>query len=199
MFDPVTVAGSAALTEAVKFLYGQLTDVLRRRRERQQNADPVDRQVDGGNTDTNELVVLPGAPVGVIDRPLAEKRVPLNELTLALPQLTQVRRALSDYVDGVATVSPRDQELNNLLAQARGLLEALYSQHVTLAGEAGRPSTGSPLADKTALSDAVVASGDEAIAAHTLSGQAATSGGINIAGGVRGGVNKKATPETTKT
>jgi len=189
MFDPITLAATTALTEGIKFLYGQVTDLLRRHREHAgQTAKSADQSAEA---QAGELVALPEVSAGVLDGSLAETRVASTELAEAAPQLAKVRSALADYADGVVRVTADDEALSEAAARARGLLETLYRQHVTFLGETGRPATGSPLTGDEIShgQQAIVASGDAAIAAETISGQAASSGGINIGGGVHGGVH----------
>jgi len=188
MFDPVSIAGTAALTEGIKFLYGQVTDLLRRHRENsERTAEQAGRSAGGAAA----LVDLPEVSAGVLDGSLAETPVASAELAAAVPQLAQVRSALADYADGVVRVTLDNKALSEAAAGARGLLETLYRQHLTFIGEAGRPATGSLLtSDEISRGQqAIVASGRGAIAAETISGQAASSGGINIGGGVHGGVH----------
>jgi hypothetical protein len=189
MFDPLTLAASTALTEGIKFLYGQVTDLLRRHRENaEQTAQSAEQPAEA---QAGELVALPEVSTGVLDGPLAETPVASTDLAEAAPELAKVRSVLADYADGIVRVTADDQTLSEAAARARGLLETLYRQHVTFLGETGRPATGSPLTgdEISRGQQAIVASGDAAIAAERISGQAATSGGINVGGGVHGGVH----------
>jgi hypothetical protein len=192
MFDPITIAGTAALTEGIKFLYGQVTDLLRRHRENaERTAQPTSQSIGSSEAQTGGFVSLPEVSAGVLDGAIAETSVASAELAEAVPQLAKVRSALADYADGVVRVTVEDKALIEAAARARGLLETLYRQHLTFIGETGRPVTGSLLtADEISHGQqAIIASGDGAIAAEIISGQAATSGGINIGGGVHGGVH----------
>ena len=188
MFDPVTVAGTAALAEGVRFLYGQLTDVLKRHRDQSASASSTTGELD------SELIGLPGRADPALDGRLRDAHVPVAELERVVPALRELRGALADYRDELSPISPNDQDLPQLLGQARGLLEGLYRQHLTLAGEAGRPSTGTTLSDDEAATrvQAVVASGTGAVAAHTISGQVATAGGIAVGGALIGDVHGQA-------
>ena len=198
MFDPITIAGTTALTEGIKFLYGQVTDLLRRHRENsERTAGPADRPTGSSaasavsEAQAGQFVALPEVSAGVLDGSLAETPVASAELAEAAPQLAQVRSALADYADGVARVTLDNEALSEAAARARGLLETLYRQHVTFTGETGRPATGSSLTSNEISrgQQAIVASGRAAIAAETISGQAASSGGINVGGGVHGGIH----------
>jgi hypothetical protein len=198
VFDPVTIAGTAALTEGIKFLYGQVTELLRRHREHTERAvESSDQLTSGREAQAGGSVALPGVSSGVLDGPLTETPVGSAELAEAAPQLAKVRTALADYADGVLHVTADDEALSDAAASARGLLEILYRQHLTLVGEKGRPVTGSPLtADEMSRGQqAIIASGEAAIAADTISGQAATTGGVNIGGGVHGGVHMGGKPD----
>lgn len=198
VFDPITIAGTTALTEGIKFLYGQVTDLLRRHRDHAEHAvESSDQPTSGREAPAGDFVALPGVSSGVLDGPLTETPVVSRELAEAAPQLAKIRSALADYADGVLRVTVDDEALSDAAASARGLLETLYRQHLTLAGETGRPATGSPLtADEISRGQqAIIASGKAAIAADTISGQAAAAGGINIRGGVHGGVHVGGKPD----
>ena len=144
--DPLSVGvlGGVALTEGIKFLYGQVTELLKRRRDKAEEAavDPP---------------AVPAGPAPVLDAPLSPRPVDLQVLAANEARLRELRRELADYADGLAEPDPADRRLMEQVAALRGLLELAYGQHVTFRGEQ-RPSTGSPLpADAPATVESYVA------------------------------------------
>lgn len=146
MVDPLSVGvlGGVALTEGIKFLYGQVTELLKRRR-------------DGAEQAAAEPPVVPARQAQVLDGPLVQRPVDVGVVTGNEARLRELRRELADYSDGVAEPDPADRRLQEQVAALRGLLELAYGQHVTFRGEQ-RPSTGSPLpADAPAAVESYVA------------------------------------------
>ncbi|MFI9007540.1 hypothetical protein ACIGNX_09955 [Actinosynnema sp. NPDC053489] len=131
MADPLTlsVLGAAALTEGVKFLYGQATELLKRRRERRDEA----------------IEVSPGAVPeleGGLRLPLRADDAVLERVE---PDLRELRRRLQDYADGVEAVASGDRELLESADAVRRLLEAVYGQRITFRGE--RRETSGPVVE----------------------------------------------------
>jgi hypothetical protein len=124
--DPLTlsVLGAAALTEGIKFLYAQATELLKRRRERKTAAEqaPVDTP----------------ALEGELRQPLEADPAALERLE---PDLRELRRALQDYVDDLEPVDSGDQRLLATADAVRQILEAVYQQRITFRGEQ-RPVSG---------------------------------------------------------
>jgi hypothetical protein len=125
--------GAAALTGGITFLYGQVTELLQRWRDRAEQAAAA-----------VEPPVVPGGPVEVLDAPLRPRPVDLEVVAGNEARLRELRRELADYADGLARPDPADERLLQQVAALRGLLELAYGQHVTFRGEQ-RPATGSPL------------------------------------------------------
>jgi hypothetical protein len=158
-FSLAAVGAAAALTQGIGFLYGQLGELLRRRRERrsQAGAGPA------GAVD----IPAPEEAGQVLDGPLAPG--PINEEALErdADQLVALRRLLQPFAEGNAPVQPADQQLLDQLQAARLLLEQIYQQHITFRGEQ-RPVTGSPLQaqsdDVRQYASQVIASGERAVA-----------------------------------
>ncbi|TQM78285.1 hypothetical protein FHX81_0547 [Saccharothrix saharensis] len=123
MTDPLalSVLGAAALTEGIKFLYGQATELLRRRRERRDEAAALE-------VEPAEVPELDG-----------ELRLPLRAdgavLERVEPDLKELRRKLQDYADGVEEVASDDRGLLESADAVRRLLEAVYGQRITFRGE----------------------------------------------------------------
>ncbi len=132
--DPFSLGalGGAVLTGGITFLYEQVTELLKRRRDRAEQ------------TAAAEPPVVPAGPVRVLDGTLVARPVDLQVVAGNEARLLELRRALADYADGLAQVDPADGRLLERVAALRGLLELAYGQHVTFRGEQ-RPATGSPL------------------------------------------------------
>nr|WP_052478812.1 hypothetical protein [Kibdelosporangium sp. MJ126-NF4]CEL20764.1 hypothetical protein [Kibdelosporangium sp. MJ126-NF4]CTQ89677.1 hypothetical protein [Kibdelosporangium sp. MJ126-NF4] len=130
MPDPLTlsVLGGAALTEGIKFLYGQATELLKRRRERK------DAKA--------ELPAETPALEGELRQPLQVDPAALERLE---PDLRELRRGLQDYVDELEPVDSSDERLLETADAVRQILEAVYGQRITFRGEQ-RPASG-PLAE----------------------------------------------------
>lgn len=181
MFDPVSVAGTAGLTEGIKFLYIQLGELLHQRRGRRRES-----AVDAGAVTVRSI-----AADGVLAGPMPEVSVAARDLDHAAPTVAILHDALANYVNGLNDLAADEAAVRELAGQARALLEALYRQHLTFTGESGRPRTGIPLEqlEATARLQSFAGSGTGAVIAHTIRDQVATSGGVNVGGNVQGGVH----------
>jgi hypothetical protein len=135
MPDPLTLAAltAAALTEGIKFLYGQAGELLKRRRERKD----AERK---------------GLRAPSLDIPMIENDIVAGQLTsIAVnedildqrgDQLEILSEKLGLYDRGVYPIDPTDDELIARAEALRGLLELAYGQRITLKGE-NREATGS--------------------------------------------------------
>jgi hypothetical protein len=121
--DPLTltVLGAVALTEGIKFLYGQATELLKRRRERKDAAKTIEVEAAA----TAELE-------GELKQPLVADVETLDKLE---PDLRELRRTLSDYAEELEPVQPGDQKLLETTDAVRQILEAVYNQRITFRGE----------------------------------------------------------------
>jgi hypothetical protein len=159
--DPlsVTVLGAAALTQGIAFLYGQVGDLLRRRRDRREQADAVA---------AGSAVEIP--PAGESGEVLAGALTPgpVDEQALErhADQLARLRGLLSPYREGDLPVEPGDAQLLERVEAVRGLLEQVYRQHITFRGES-RPASGVPLHAQTGdvgeYATQVIASGERSV------------------------------------
>ncbi|MCX5274607.1 hypothetical protein [Streptomyces virginiae] len=117
MPDPITLAtlGVLALSEGVKFLYGQAGEVLRQRREGKATA-----------------VALPAEMFeshgGTLHLDLARA----DELE---PELRQLRQSLSEYGQGMDEIDPQDAPTVELVHALRRTLETVYRQPIVFKGE----------------------------------------------------------------
>jgi hypothetical protein len=133
MADPLTlsVLGATVLTEGIKFVYNQATELLKRRREKAAEAPDV----------------------SALEGTLA----PLNPDSAVLdrvePDLRELRKVLQDYVDDIEPISAQDDRLLEATDAARRLLEAVYGQRITFRGEQ-RPISG-PVVEGTVDVEAV--------------------------------------------
>jgi hypothetical protein len=160
MTDPLalSVLGAAALTEGIKFLYGQATELLRRRRERRDEA----AEAGAVEVEPAEVPELEG-----------ELRLPLRAdgavLDRVEPDLRELRRKLQDYADGVEPIASDDRDLLESADAVRGLLEAVYGQRITFRGE--RRASSGPVVEGEIDVD-VVAGYAAAVRARAITGGA---------------------------
>ena len=119
--------GAVALTEGVKFLYSQATEMLRRRR------------------DTKAEAELKQPDQTILNGTLNEQGFQIDKLASVASDLREARLTLADYVDGVIDVTAEDETLIGAITEVRHLLEQIYGQYITFRGETGRPATGTPV------------------------------------------------------
>lgn len=131
MTDPLSAAalGAIAITQGIKFLYEQAGEVLKRWRERR---DPGTVTAGSAALRTPE-----GLLAGTVD-PVE----PRDDVTQSLRhELSEARKALADYADGIEVPQPGDQHVVAQADALRRLLEAAYGQRITFRGE-DRPLSG---------------------------------------------------------
>ena len=170
MVDPLSlsVLGGVALTEGIKFLYAQTTELLKRRRDQGQPGQ------DATTVTSTELVVDQS---GVLEGALAHSDVDFGVVATHERDLRNLRGGLADYVDGLANVDPTDRHLLEQVAALRSLLELAYGQHLTFQGE-DRPPTGTPLPAEAAVQAGTYA------AQVTASGAGAVAVGRDVSGSI---------------
>ena len=137
--DPavLSLAGvsGAVLTEGIKFLYGQAGELLDRQRKKR------DREA------TEDTAALPLKPAdGILDMAPAPGGTDDNALARYEEQLIELRGRLSPYATG-SGITPLDDAVLADAEALRTLLEAIYRQRITFAGER-RPATGTPLTER---------------------------------------------------
>lgn len=122
MADPLTltVLGTIAATEGIKFLYGQASEVLRAWRERRQQG--ADLEVPFLETE-----VLDGSPAGSV--------VNIDVVTAQRERLISSISALHPYAAGLEDIDTDDENLARAAGDLRALLEAAYGQRLTFVGE----------------------------------------------------------------
>lgn len=160
MTDPLTLSflSASALTEGIKFLYAQATELLKRRYERSNKA-------------AEEEALQPGAPPleGWLE-PLRADVIVLAELK---PDLRELRRLLADYVDGISPTDPGDSALLERMDALRRILEAIYGQNITFRGEQ-RPVSG-PVVEGV-INVRAVAGHAAAVRANAITGSSTVRG-----------------------
>jgi hypothetical protein len=131
--DPVSISvlGGVALSEGIKFLYGQVSELLRRRRDRLEQA-------------ASRPLTVPAEQPAALDGPMVPGPVDLSVVDSHEDQVLALASGLSNYANGLVAVDPADPRLVEQVTALRGLLELAYGQHLTFRGEQ-RPATGSPL------------------------------------------------------
>lgn len=139
MSDPVTLSiasiGGTALIEGIKFLYNQAGEVIKRWREQKSKTSQSD--------DKSEIIniILPKA---AFEGNLANVTIDFEKVQKLEGGLRQLRRDLTDYVDGIDEMNERDTRLLEKVDALRNLLEIIYQQHITFKGE-NRPASGAPV------------------------------------------------------
>ncbi|MBK3576475.1 hypothetical protein JHN63_22225 [Streptomyces sp. MBT65] len=137
MVEPLSIAvlTGVALTDGIKFLYGQADAILKRRAENRQAATR-------GEETRAELV--PVQTPNVIEGQLQPIRIDPNAAEELADVLKDLRRQLEDYAQGYET--PPDGNLDVLRAtqDLRDAIEDVIGQRITFRGE-NRDSTGTPV------------------------------------------------------
>ena len=135
MVDPLSLSaiGALAITEGIKFLYGQAGEILKRWRERKDAAQDASAQM---NTTEPIDLTLPA----VFEGQLIAPQIHFDAVGRLQEQLRELRKDLNDYADGTEAVDPTDQHLLHNVDALRQLLEAVYQQRITFKGEQHPPS-----------------------------------------------------------
>lgn len=156
----LTTVAVETLREGVKFLYGQAAELLREHRRRSsQQPDQAPMLVHDA-----EVLALP-LSVSSIDRAALEQRA---------SRIAELRRRLSDYIDGIQPVLISDRELLQLVDDLRTLLESIYGQQIVFRGEQG-PQRAAALVQPTNHTAIVKAVGIGAVAVGGNSSGAITT------------------------
>jgi hypothetical protein len=125
MTDPLSAAtlGAVVLTEGIKFLYDQAGEVLKRWRE---TRDP-------GKATPGSATLRP--PEGLLAGAVAPAEPRDDVADSFRRELSEARKALTDYADGIEVARPGDQHVASQVDALRRLLEAVYGQRLTFRGE----------------------------------------------------------------
>lgn len=135
MVEPITLAavGTVALTEGIKFLYAQAGEVLKRWRDRRDDAERGDAQPE----DTAPLdIKFPDAFEGQ----LSEPKIHFDVVEQLDKDLRETRNALTDYAQDIEKVDNSDEDLLAMTDALRQLLEAILQERITFKGEKRPPS-----------------------------------------------------------
>lgn len=149
MVDPLTLSavGAVAITEGIKFLYGQASDLIKRwldHKEAEKNAS-----ASLSKTEAVE-VKLPDVFAGQ----LSQTQIHYDVMDRIGEQLRELRKDLADYADGIEKVNMDDKNLLQTVDALRQSIEAVYQQRLTFRGEQRSPS--GPIAESSIDVDEVV-------------------------------------------
>lgn len=173
MPDPLTLTalGAVALTEGIKFLYNQASELLKRRREQRKAADAAPTQTAAASP-----------PIEVPTPPVVEGRIaPVTVDDAALDRLgdeiSALRHDLGRYVDETdpAPVDPADERLVATVDTLRQAIEAVWRQRITFKGERREPS--GPVV-RGAIDVEAIAGRAAAVRAGRISGDATVEGTV---------------------
>ena len=146
MPDPVTLAavGGFALTEGIKFLYGQAGEALKHWQERKKakaaaaaEAAEASEAVEAAPALEPVQVTL---PADAFDGQLRDPRLHLEAVERLEQDLRDLRAAVADYAQGIDEVDPKDEQLLAKVDALRQAMEAVYGQRIAFKGEPGPPS-----------------------------------------------------------
>lgn len=165
--DPLTLAGvgGVALTEGIKFLYGQAADLLREWRSRGDEAAASTAEV---------RAELPDAVGGGV----LEAEVDLERVGAHSDRLTRLCGDVGNYANGIATITDEDRRIFELTAELRDTLEEVLGQHITFNGEQ-RMATGTPIVSGRVTAETVEGTAD-GVAAETISGETHVVGSVDV-------------------
>src|SRR6266851_4578305 len=139
MTDPVSLGpvGAVVLREAVKFLYSQSGDVLKRWREHKAEAS---EGLTAATTQSGPLA----EPLPFLEGQFSSPAIDFELAGQFEGQLRLLRRSLNNYVEGTEPADPDDHDLLLRVDVLRRLLETIFGRHITLKGET-RPLSGTPI------------------------------------------------------
>jgi hypothetical protein len=131
MGDPLSLSalGAVAITQGIKFLYGQANELLERRRERKKTGLEPTEPVPIKNSE-----VLAGQ--------LKPLLVDYDRLEQVYEDMTALTLELAKYNYGEVAPGP---EVAKKVDELRRALEAVYGQRITFKGETDRESSGTTL------------------------------------------------------
>lgn len=135
MVDPLTLSavGAVAITEGIKFLYGQAADLIKRWLDHKDAAKNASAQL----SETEPVEVrLPDVFAGQ----LAQLQIHYDVMDRIGEELRGLRRDLADYADGIEKVNMDDKNLLQTVDALRQSIEAVYQQRITFKGEQRAPS-----------------------------------------------------------
>jgi hypothetical protein len=135
MPEPLTTTlGTVALTEAVKFLYGQAGELFKRWRERRDTAKTIQSQA-------SEPAVAE-LPAELFEGQLSAPQIYYDKLTRVEPRLKELVGKIAPYHIDPESIDAKDENLLKAIDDLRRTLEVIYQQRLTFKGETGRPPSG---------------------------------------------------------
>ena len=140
MPDPFTIAavGGLVLTEGVKFLYAQASDIIKRWHDRRSKKSDASAET---KLPEKELASVPEAKVtDILQGQLSPPEIHYEQVEKVYEPLNKARKELLDYQEGTLPVDPKDQNLIKNAEALRQLLELIYQQRITFKGEDREPS-----------------------------------------------------------
>jgi hypothetical protein len=135
MADPITLAlvGTVALTEGIKFLYGQASEILKLWRARKETSKT-------GDASSEPKSVEVKLPEAVFEGQLSDPKVHFENIPRLEKHLDGLCDDLSGYAEERKTISKQDEEVLKKVDALRQILEAVYQQRITFKGEKRRSS-----------------------------------------------------------
>jgi len=149
MPDPVTLAavGGFALTEGIKFLYGQAGEALKHWQERKKAKAAAAAEAAEASEAVEAVEAAPALepvqvtlPADAFDGQLRDPRLHLEAVERLEQDLRDLRAAVADYAQGIDEVDPKDEQLLAKVDALRQAMEAVYGQRIAFKGEPGPPS-----------------------------------------------------------
>jgi hypothetical protein len=133
MAEPITMTlAGIALTEGVKFLYGQASDILKRWRDRKDKAN----ESPTGETEAIETKLPDSAFEGQLSNP----KIHFNKVEHFEDDLEALRDSLAVYLIGDRQIDAADTKLAERVDALRLVLQQIYQQRITFKGENLPPS-----------------------------------------------------------
>ena len=133
MVEPFSMGavGAVAVTEGIKFLYGQAAEVLKRWRDRKA----------GKVAEAQEPIqIKPAEVTGILEGTLEAPRVDFAVLDRLHDDIRRLAGVLGSYATGLDEPDPSDHDLTSAADGLRRALEAVYGQRITFRGENRQPS-----------------------------------------------------------
>jgi hypothetical protein len=132
MAEPFSVAavGALAVTEGIKFLYGQAAEVLKRWRDRKA----------GKESEARAPIPIPDQRI--LKGKLESPTVDFDAVERLHEDIETLADALGRYANGLREPDPGDQELPAAADGLRRALEVVYGQRITFRGEQQREASG---------------------------------------------------------
>ncbi|GAA3431792.1 hypothetical protein [Kutzneria kofuensis] len=128
MSDPLTLAalGGVVAAEGIKFLYGQVAEVVKAWRTRRD--------------ERRKALEVPIVPTAALDAAPARTEVDAAVVDQHHAAMVELWARLAPYANGLQEVDVTDDELARTAGELRALLEAAYGQRFTFRGEHREPT-----------------------------------------------------------